>query len=133
MTYGYPFSYDNVNKYVNPRGLRGHIVSMPPFYQHEKTIDVYELSFACPRGISGAFLLNENMEVCGVIIGNSKTEIELYNIKEVSSDGNKIETYITNETTKFGISIRSIDILNLYSKLLKMKISVYLKSQKLIE
>ena len=57
---GYPYALDPESKTIGGRSFKGYIVSRKRFHGFTAKPWVYELSFQCPRGISGAGLLPEN-------------------------------------------------------------------------
>jgi hypothetical protein len=122
-TFGYPFALierKNISGYLM-RAFKGHIVCA------NYLDNVYELSIQCPRGLSGAPLLNSNNAVVGIIVGSSISKINVYKTKETISEKNQTTIYEQDETIYFGQAIMSPVIINIHSNLLAMRIVDYLK------
>jgi len=121
-TCGFPHAYDKHNKTLRTRALKGYIVSYGKFFELRKPVLGYELSFNCPRGISGAPLMLKNKGnipiVIGYIIGNTITEILVNEEREKNKDGNEITVYEKMETTRFGLAVSISELKNIESKLL---------------
>jgi len=77
---GYPHGLDLTLRTVVLRAFQGHIVSERKFGKLPQLPWVYELSFQCPRGISGAPIWKTEGQsgVGGVIIGSDILEMEGY-------------------------------------------------------
>jgi hypothetical protein len=136
-TCGYPHAYEKHNATLRKRALKGYIVSIGKFFERKRPIDFFELSFNCPKGISGAPLLVKNEKksplIIGYIIGHNKTNL-LVNIDiEVSDDGNKKTVYETTESTYFGVAVSNKEFVNCNSRLLQMKVLDYLVMNNIIE
>jgi len=115
FTIGYPHGLDLENGVLINRALKGYVVNHFSFRKLPKAPIVYELSFQCPVGISGAPLLRKNdatseITVHGYIIGNSSTEIVTFSHKEICVENNKTTILERSETTKFGIAIDSKEL-----------------------
>lgn len=135
QTYGFPFGYDSSSKTLKIRTLKGYIVSSGKFSRLSASPEYYELSFFCPRGISGAPLIQPitaDRSVKGIIIGNEAIEIEIYSETEIDDDKNEKIIYQKTETNKYGIAIQSGEIFNLHFELLKSTIHEQLDKNKLI-
>jgi len=92
---------------------------------------VYELSFNCPRGLSGAFLLSRGStapRIKGMILGNSNKEIVMFMEEEIDVQQDNSSYYLKTETTTFGIALEAKEILNLQSETLGGSIQAFLKS-----
>jgi len=131
LTHGYPFSLEIQHQHFNKRSFKGYIVSFTMHFDLPNPPYIYELSFPCPRGLSGAFLLDENNKIAGMIIGNRDREIEIYYGKEVLKDGSGVKTHLKTETMKLGIAITSYTLIQIESKLLGGKILSFLEAQKI--
>ncbi|SNY94721.1 hypothetical protein [Flagellimonas pacifica] len=131
---GYPFGYNiSENEFV-VRGLQGYIVTKRRFHEFQKKPSVYELSFHCPKGISGASLKNsDSWHVMGFIIANASTEILVYEEKEIDETENKKTIYEKYETTKYGIAITVDNLLDRKSSILKTTFREYLEKEGLLE
>lgn len=131
-TFGYPFAInEDSGKYlISRRALKGYIVHTGRNIKTPNITESYELSFYCPRGISGAPLVytedDSSIFIQGIIIGNSESEIPI---------GKAIETddkiYEKSETTFFGIAINILSFIEKKSKLLGKSIKEYLLEEKL--
>lgn len=113
FTIGFPHGLDLKNNVLIKRALKGYVVNHFSFRDFPKAPKVYELSFQCPVGISGAPLLKMDygsITVHGYIIGNSKTEIEIFSEKEELQENNTTTIVTRSETTKFGIAIDSKEL-----------------------
>ena len=116
---GFPFGYNLSEKEFNVRGLKGHIVTRRNFYEFPKKPSVYELSFHCPKGISGASLKNyDTWHIKGFIIANASTEILVYEEREIDEGNNTKTVYEKYETTKYGIAITIENLLDKKSRIL---------------
>ncbi|MCB0538092.1 MAG: trypsin-like peptidase domain-containing protein [Bacteroidetes bacterium] len=127
MSSGFPFAFDPNQKKIITRCFKGYIVSAHPFYEFVSNPDSYELSFSCPRGISGAPLLTyeEPQKVVGIIIGNKSTEMNVYTEKEIISEEKEVvvERY---ESIQYGLAIETASIKHVESKLLGTTIEDYI-------
>lgn len=132
-TYGYPFGLNALEKELIARGLKGHVVTSRRFHEFQKKPRIHELSFHCPKGISGASLHNSRTHhIQGFIIGNASTEIMVFEEKEVDKTENKMIIFQKYETTKYGIAILVDNLLDIHSKLLGTTFREYLKIEKLL-
>jgi hypothetical protein len=108
---GFPHGLDLQNQVLRNRAFKGYITNYGLFYQFPSRPNCYELSFMCPKGISGAPLLQFDKERLqyisyGYIIGNSNIEITVFSDSETSSDGLIKTIYEKTESMKFGIAIQ---------------------------
>jgi hypothetical protein len=96
---------------------------------------VYELSFQCPRGISGAPIWTTEGEgrAAGVIIGNDIMEMEVYSEKEILKEPHQETILIKTEALHLGIAITPTAILALRSRLLGGAVADWLKGQDLLK
>ncbi len=115
MTVGFPFGLivkEDKNLIVT-RAFLGYIMS------RRDDIKRYELSFNCPRGLSGAPLLDRNnKEIVGIILGNSIVKINVCKIQERVGDGGTKIIHEQDETVYFGEALQSQFITRIDSKLL---------------
>lgn len=133
FTIGYPFGYNSLEKELLVRGLKGHIVTRRHFHEFQNKPLIYELSFHCPKGVSGASLKNiETSHIKGFIIGNASTEISVFKETEISEDEKERTVYEKVETTKYGIAITVANLINRNSRLLGTTFRNYLKKQNLL-
>ena len=129
---GYPFGYNSVEKEILPRAFKGQIVTRRSFIEFPKEPKIYELSFHCPKGISGASLRDyKSGKVVGFIIANSSTEILVFEEKEIDKNELKKSIFQKYETTKYGVAIDNRELLNTESRLLGDKFLNYLKRENL--
>lgn len=133
---GFPHAYDKHNKTLRTRALKGYIVSAGKFFELKSPINGYELSFNCPRGISGAPLMLKNKEkvpiVIGYIIGNTISEILVYQEREKNSDGYETTVYEKMETTRFGLAVSVKELMQKKSRLLGTDLISYFTDNDLI-
>ena len=137
---GFPHAYDKELKNIKNRALMGYIVSSTNFREFKSNPLSYELSFHCPVGISGAPLLirnNSNPLVIGYIVGNTNSEILILREKEIEIEkesGKEKETvFEKTETTKYGIAIDILELLEVNSRLLGNKtLATYFSENKLL-
>lgn len=130
-TAGYPFGYDSMEQGIYLRAFKGYIISEYRFMRNNIDAQCYELSFSCPRGISGAPLLSRSIErhsVLGIIIGNGSTEIELYNVIEEVSGYQERKT----EVMKYGIAVSIKELVKKKSKLLNRTVREHLEENQLV-
>lgn len=130
---GFPYAMDNERNTIGTRSFKGYVVSMKPFSSFSSDIRVYELSFQCPRGLSGAALTtNEDMpQVAGIIVGNSSMEMNVFTQKEILEDGTTtiVERY---EALQLGIAVTSIQMFEINSELLGDTLYNYLDKYSLL-
>ena len=132
--FGYPFSFDKNNNEITIRSITGNIVSVRNFRTDTINSRVYELSAICPKGISGAFLLEDSkLNIIGLIIGNSSSEIEICYEEETSIENKNKTVFMKSEVIKYGIAITNQEIYEIYSVLLENNILDHLKNQNLIQ
>lgn len=135
MAIGFPHAHDAPNKFYATRGLKGHIVCQNIFFRFKSNPKIYELSFHCPRGISGAALADtiDIPKVKGYIIGNEANEIMVFSEREIDEASGEKTVFEKYETTKFGIAIQVSNILPLSSRILGGTFEEYLKREGLLE
>ena len=113
-------------RYLVQRSFQGSIVAnidayLPVGYSCDP-FGVFELSFAAPRGHSGAPLLHMNGRVMGVVIGNSKSRMRILDSEDIDeSSGTRtiIEQY---ESLTLGVAVRAADVLAMHSSMLNKSI-----------
>lgn len=115
---GFAFGFEPQHGSVVARGFAGHIAAVRPFYDLPGRPPVYELGFAAPSGLSGAALLRgDSSVICGCVIGNRTTEMNvLSHVEIVSEDDGKhhrTERVERRDYLHLGIAIRSEAILEL--------------------
>lgn len=111
-TTGYAFGMNREALLVAPRGFTGSVVVSRPFERFPGQPWIYEVSFAAPRGLSGAPLfLSEGPTVSGCIIGNSETKMLVFSSAELlKAEGEtvRLEQY---EALTLGVVVRADEIL----------------------
>jgi len=132
-TVGFPFALDLERFRIRVRAFKGHIVSSSTFYDLPRNPRCYELSFACPRGLSGAPLCTQRPgRVVGLVIGNQSTEMLVYSDKEVQKeDGKPAKETERYEATQFGVAIQTSSLQDIESDILGGSVMEYLKSVEL--
>jgi len=75
---GYPSGYDAAKEYTNPRAFSGTRVGSVRYQRNDIDAECYELSFHCLRGLSGTCMVDSGYQIHGVIIGNSKEELNYF-------------------------------------------------------
>jgi len=129
---GYPYALDPDRNSLASRSFKGYVVSRTrtPFSANPWG---YELSFACPRGLSGAPLttLGDFPLVAGLVVGNRSTEMNIFSDREVISDDKEIivERY---EALQLGIAIQSAELMTLRSRILEGELREHLQKHLLI-
>ena len=90
----YAYGLDRSGQTVDVRTFAGKIVSARTYREFKDQPSIFELPFMCPRGISGSplFFPPPSPKVCGMVFGNSITDMIVYSEKETSVDG--LETTI---------------------------------------
>jgi len=133
-TVGYPYGLDLPNLAFQSRAFKGYVISAPTFLRFQSKPRCYELSFACPRGLSGAplFIEEKELKVKGIVIGNASTEMLIYTDKEVVEEGKETVT-VRYEATQFGIAFQTASIKHVQSSLLGDSLDNYLKSVSLAQ
>jgi len=134
QTVGYPHGLDLALRMVVVRAFQGHIVSERKFGGLPGLPRVYELSFPCPKGISGAPIWTTEGEgrVAGVIVSNAIMEMEVYKETEVLKEPHKETILIKTEALHLGIAITPTAIFALRSGLLGGTVGEWLTEQGLL-
>ena len=137
-TTGFPYGLNRLEKGILARSYKGYIVTLKPFYRQLNHAQCYELSFSCPRGLSGAALLSRGASnsIRGVIIGNEQSQMEVYREKEESKTENTketvIQTLIQSEYLTHGIALHSTEIVQNNYSILGMSLLQYLSDNQMI-
>jgi len=137
---GYPFGSTFVDNqlFINPRAFQGHVVSSLSRYQpvgfEGAPFVVYELSFAAPRGLSGAPLLfgEAPTVVRGLVIGNSQSEMRVHQSTERISEVESKTTVEHFEWLRLGVAVQSPHAASLNSALLGGSVVHHLHQQGLL-
>ena len=134
QTTGYPYALDLEHFRIHVRAFRGHIVSSLTFHEFRAKPRVYELSFQCPKGLSGAplFTVRPSPKIIGVIVGNRATEMLVMTDRERVVDGSEtiVERY---ESLQLGVALQSSSLMNLPSKILGTAIRAHLEEAELLD
>jgi hypothetical protein len=132
-TCGFAFGFDSDRRSADIRAFSGHVVSSRTFFRNHARPPVYELSFACPRGLSGAPLLyeipNDNHYVAGVIIGNEITDMTVFSSTERSREGSETVVLERLESLHLGIALQARGLMTLESSFLGKTLQEHLKRQ----
>jgi V8-like Glu-specific endopeptidase len=132
---GYAFGLDDEHSEILIRSYKGHISMVGYFHKLKGSPSHYELSYMCPRGISGAPLIyiHENMPfICGMSIGSERTSMVVYSEKETNNEGNITSHYNIEEALHRGIAIQTEALLEIDSKLIGKNLKEYLEDEKLL-
>lgn len=79
QTMGFPFALDPQWATLRMRALKGYIVSTLTYRRLPSTPRCYELSFSCPRGLSGApIVAQRTVAIVGIVIANLTTEGKIF-------------------------------------------------------
>lgn len=131
FTCGYPHGLPIGAEELQYRGLQGYVVGVN--YHVKLKTNVIETSFFCPKGISGAPLIQkDSFEVIGVIIGNTTVTMMMHESAEFDEDGNELKYYYNEETASFGMATPSSNLFEIESRLLSGKLEDYLISNNLL-
>ena len=143
--FGYPYGLHTVGdrQQIVLRSFEGHTVvhlrEYLPLGMSGDPFSVYELSFATPRGLSGAPLCtftDNNVRVHGVVIGNSQSSMLVFQSSEKSTekDGERTETTIVEryESLSLGIAVDMLTIKELKSGLLGSTVGAFLTTNELL-
>jgi S1-C subfamily serine protease len=114
---GYPYGMDPERASIDVRAFAGYVVTGRTHHLLSQGPRAYELSFACPRGLSGAPLFTDRALVCGMVTGNYRTQMAILTDREVTDDGKTVITE-TYEMLHFGIALQSDSLIGLTSRLL---------------
>jgi hypothetical protein len=127
QAYGYPYGLREFSKgqMVVQRGFVGHIVAhiseYLPLGMKPPSFGVYELSFAVPRGLSGAPLLRQiggTLDVHGIVIGNSDSSMLVYQGSESEGEGHATTVVERYESLSLGLAVDAVTIMGLHSRML---------------
>src|SRR6266542_1349729 len=117
---GFPMAFDTetIPPRVIFRALEGIVSGLKTHRLLSATPWIYETSFQCPRGLSGAPLLRgETTSVVGCVIGNSQSFMEVSSTEEEvydsDSGGVRIERERRVEGIYFGIAVCARVIMDL--------------------
>lgn len=148
--YGYPYGLqrdrDGNEAYSVIRGFEGYVVSalekhlpvaLPPPAFH-----MYEVSFAVPKGLSGAPLLDardlDRVQAAGIVIGNSESSMEVHRSTDLETEQvegtlKRVErTMERHESLTLGMAIRTSWLVSVKSPLLNMTLGEHLDRESLL-
>ncbi|HMS30269.1 MAG TPA: trypsin-like peptidase domain-containing protein [Saprospiraceae bacterium] len=132
---GYPSGYDPTRKFTTPRAFQGTRVGSIQYSRNDLNVYCYELSFHCLRGLSGTCLIDEGYQIHGVVIGNSKEELNYYEEIEEETKTTEVTkekyTYMKSEVVYIGLAVDKTEIFRLHSDHFGMTIHEYLKTNKI--
>jgi hypothetical protein len=131
---GYPFGFRITpdERAIVVRGFEGHIVAwnrnFKPAGYAGGSFPVYELSFAAPRGMSGALIYNAEGEprVQGVVIGNSETSMLVLSSEERVTTPSATTIVEQYDRLRLGIAVQGPHLRTLSSRLLGLTIGEHL-------
>jgi hypothetical protein len=134
---GFPYGIHRAADGVSAvqRGFQGHIVSrLPKFKPHRwrgPDFPVYEVSFAAPRGLSGAPLMNcaGQVHVFGVVIGNHQAKMLVLESEEKISEPPGVTIIQQYESLNLGVAICADFVGGLRSSLLSSTVHEYLEER----
>lgn len=124
-TTGFPHALDHYQKRFMIRAFQGYIVSCTEFRELEARPLCYELSFPCPKGLSGAPLFTREPEptIRGVVIKSSSMAMEVFSEKETIGEG----THTLHEAYFLGLGLTTGSLQNIESKILGCSLEEHLK------
>lgn len=129
---GYPSGYDPTREFTTPRAFQGTRVGSIQYTRNELDVYCYELSFHCLRGLSGTCIIDEGYQIHGIVIGNSKEELNYYEeIEEETILREKTKekyTFMKSEVVYIGLAVDKKEIFRLHSEYFGMTIHEYLKT-----
>lgn len=137
QTIGFPHGHDPEQATFTPRAFKGYIVSSHRSSDRANDPRHYELSFSCPKQISGAPVMslhatgpNKPPMVVGVILGNSETGVTLggYSEESTGEDG-MVERFERTDIKHFGIAISTASMIGFESELLGNTVIKHLRTQ----
>jgi hypothetical protein len=126
------YALDPERNNIASRSFKGYVVSRTrtPFAANPWG---YELSFTCPRGLSGAPLttLDNFPLISGMVVGNRSTKMNIFTDREIISDDKEriVERY---EALQLGIAIQSAELLSVRSGILDGDLGAHLAKHSLI-
>lgn len=136
FTTGYPYAFEPDKNVINVRAFKGFISTQTINARLSSRARCYELSFSCPRGLSGAPLVcdQEPPVVKGVILGNGTSKMLVYSNTEIVEEKAEKTVYKTEEfdAMYYGIAIQTGSILSLKSPLLDMTLENHLTKEGLL-
>jgi hypothetical protein len=134
LTTGFPYALDHTASILRMRSLKGTVVSPRAWNGLPGKPRAYELSFPCPRGISGAPLVKPGAppSVIGVIFGNAITDMIVSSDVEKAIDGKETKVYERVESMHLGVALQTQSIVSIKSSLLGMEVGAFLQQKRLL-
>lgn len=134
---GYAHSLDLERRHCNGRVFSGYVVSDPRVDVVAARPVGYELSFQCPRGLSGAPVLVDTSadtlpEIGGVVIGNQSMKMLVFSSAESIVEGGERTTVEQYEALQLGIAVSSIAVCDLRSRRAGGTVRAHLASHELV-
>jgi hypothetical protein len=135
QTTGFPYGLDVSSSKLRMRSFRGTVVSSRTWDGLAAKPRVYELSFPCPRGLSGSPLWKPGNppSVAGVVFGNSITEMIVNRDVEKTKEGSETTVYERVEALHLGMAIQTQSILSVQSSLFGLRIGDLLRDKDLLD
>jgi hypothetical protein len=132
---GFPYALDLSTSTLSVRSFRGTIVSSRTWHSLNGKPAVYELSFPCPRGLSGSPLLRSGFPptVIGVIFGNPITDMIVNREVEKIEEKGTTTIYERTESLHLGLAVQTKSILAINSSILKTTIGDFLQNKGLLQ
>jgi hypothetical protein len=127
--FGYPYAFDPASGTLNVRGFKGEIVGSDTLARLGTNPAINELSFSCPRGLSGAPLIRNKpkTQITGIVLGNQITEMIVFQEKETLVERNRETVLIKTESLHLGIALRASEVVAVRSELLGCAIGEWLQ------
>jgi hypothetical protein len=117
------------------RAFKGNIVGGTPLKHLSAHPPAWEISFPCPRVLSGAPLIRTDPppnEIVGVVLGNKITEMVVYTERETLAEHGRDHTFIKTEALHLGVPIKADAVLGITSSLLDCTIDAWLSRHGLV-
>jgi len=116
-TTGYPFAYERELSTITVRSFSGHVISDTMMRELRLKPRVYELSFQCPRGLSGAALANgppwTRAMVRGMVLGNKITSMTVFHEVETLKEHGREFELRREEALHLGVALKASVLLSL--------------------
>lgn len=132
---GYPYGSSLVDDQlaISARGFQGYVVGHNSRFQAEEDGErfaAFELSFAAPKGLSGAALVTASSppRVIGLVIGNSEQSMMVFSNRELVEEKNETTIVERYEMLTLGIAVKASQLVQLQSTLLGTTIGEHLES-----
>lgn len=129
----YPYAFDRKRMTIDLRAFKGHVAGNRTLEKFQSQPRVYELSFQCPRGLSGAPLLvaQKQIQVGGIVLGNEATEITVFTDREVVEETGETTIIERYESLQPGIAVESAALTSLTSHICSGSLLDHLSTQNL--